>query len=239
MKQLVEVQRGEVFCDSQMVAEKFGYKHFHVAKVIQKLIDEFSKIKTSQVSGLNIKEVEREYRGRTFKAYLMDRRSFSLLSMRFVGIKALEWQVKFNDAFYAMERQLLLESNNKNNATWITQREQGKLVRLVTTDTIKDFVEYAKAQGSQNAQFYYKHITETCYRCLQLVQAKRPKLRDTLDLFQLNQLMVAEVVADRSIRKHMSDGEHYKTIFTLVKQDLERFADGLMIPAIKQKPLVE
>jgi len=49
-------------------------------------------------------------------------------------------------------------------------------------------------------------------------------------MLQLNQLMIAEVVAERSIRKHMEEGEHYKTIFTLVKQDLERFADGLMIP---------
>jgi len=67
-------------------------------------------------------------------------------------------------------------------------------------------------------------------KCLQLIEAKRPKLRDTLDMLQLNQLMIAEVVAERSIQKHMADGEHYKAIFTLVKQDLEKLAESLMIP---------
>ena len=71
MKQLVEVYRGQVFCDSQMVAEKFGYKHLHVMKVIKKLVDEFSEIKGSLQEPLNFEEIEREYRGQKFKAYIM------------------------------------------------------------------------------------------------------------------------------------------------------------------------
>ena len=41
---------------------------------------------------------------------------------------------------------------------------------------------------------------------------------------------MAEIVAERSIRQHMDEGEHYKAIFTLVKKDLEAFADSLIIP---------
>ena len=230
MKQLVEVQGGEVFCDSQMVAEKFGHKHLYIVKVIEKLIEGFTQIKGSKLLPLKFVETEREYRGQKFKVYLMDKRTFSLLAMRFTGIKALEWQAKFNDAFYAMEQRLICEENNKKDAIWIEQRNQGKLVRLTAMDTVKTFVDYATKQGSQNAQFYYKHITQACYKCLQLIEAKRPKLRDTLDMLQLNQLMIAEVVAERSIQKHMADGEHYKAIFTLVKQDLEKLAESLMIP---------
>jgi len=230
MKELVEVKKGMVFCDSQMVAEKFGYKHLHVTKVIKKLIDEFSGIKGSLQEPLNFEEIEREYRTQKFKVYIMDKRAFTVLSMRFKGAKALEWQVKFIDAFFVMEQHILSEKNNKSDAVWVTQREQGKLIRLTAMDTVKGFVDYATAQGSENAKFYYKHITVACYRCLQLIEAKKPKLRDTLDLLELNQLMMAEVVAERSIQKHMSEGEHYKTIFTLVKQDLEKFAEGLMLP---------
>jgi hypothetical protein len=159
----------------------------------------------------------------------MNKSAFIMLAMRFETNRAFEWQLRFVEAFEFMERKLLEAQNNKNDALWSTQREQGKLVRLTAMDTVKEFVEYATAQGSENAKFYYKNITNACYRCLQLVQAKKPKLRDTLDTLELYQLMMAEIVAERSIRKHMDAGEHYKAVFSLVKIDLERFAESLMI----------
>lgn len=232
MDNLVEIKKGTVFCDSKMVADKFGYQHQYVKKVIQKITTEFNQIKgihLDTLTPLNFIEEEREYRGQKFTVFLMDRPTFSALSMRFTGIKALEWQLRFNDAFYKMEQQLILEISNKKDALWVTQREQGKLVRLTAMDTVKDFVDYATSQGSENAKFYYKHITVACYKCLQLIQHKKPSLRDTLDTLELSQLMLAEIVAERSIRKHMLENEHYKAIFVLVKQDLENFAKSLMI----------
>jgi Rha family phage regulatory protein len=229
MTDLVVAHKGDAYSDSQIVADKFGHRHQYVVASIRKLMAEFAESKGAESLPLNFAETEREYRGQKFKAFLMDRRAFSLLAMRFSGKRALEWQIKFNDAFYLMERRLLLEQTNKNNVEWATQREQGKLARKDTTDTIKEFVDYALSQGSSNAHFYYKHVTLACYRCLELIQSEKPKLRDTLSIMELNQLMLAEHVAERSIRKHMASGEHYKAIFSLVKADLERFAEGLLI----------
>lgn len=229
MNNLVEVCHGEVFCDSQMVADKFEYRHLHVVKVIKKLVDDFSGIKGSLQEPLKFQEIQREYRNQKFTVYLMDRRAFSLLSMRFTGAKALEWQVKFNDAFYLMEKQLLIEQTNKNNEEWVTQRKQGKLARKAETDTLKEFIDYATSQGSKKAQFYYKHFTLATYKCLHLMQAEKPALRDTLNIMELSQLMMAEHIAEKSIRKHMAAKEHYKAIYTLVKIDLDRFADAMMI----------
>jgi phage regulator Rha-like protein len=231
VKDLVEVKSGEVFCDSLMVAEKFNIKHARVLIIIANLLKGYSKIKGSTDAPLKFQEIEKEYRGQTFKAYFMDRRTFSLLAMRFKGKNALEWQIKFNDAFYLMEKNLLVELTNKNNIQWVQQRSQGKLIRKEETDAIQDFVNYAIKQGSQHAQFYFKHITVACYRCLNLIEAKKPKLRDTLNLMQLNQLMLAEVVAERSLKKWMIEGVHYKEIFDLVKTDIETFAKSLMLPS--------
>jgi len=128
-----------------------------------------------------------------------------------------------------MERRLVIEESNKQSITWEAQREQGKIARREATDTIKEFVDYATGQGSNNAKFYYKHITVACYRCLQLIESEKPKLRDLLNVLELNQLMLAEVVAERSLKRHMLEGEHYKAIFSLVKHDLETFASSLMI----------
>ena len=72
-------------------------------------------------------------------------------------------------------------------------------------------------------------MTNATYKALGLIQHKKPKIRDTLDCMELSQLMVAENVAKQSIRKHMDEGEHYKTVFALVKQDLEDYAKASMI----------
>ena len=48
---------------------------------------------------------EFEYRGQKFPMYLMNRDGFSLLVMGFTGEKALEWKLKYIEAFNQMEKQ--------------------------------------------------------------------------------------------------------------------------------------
>jgi Rha family phage regulatory protein len=226
--QLVEVKKQEVLCDSSLVAKKFNQQHKEVVKRIWFLCEELRGV--SNPPKMPIKE-ERVYRGREYTAYLMGREFFSLLVMRFKGRKALEWQVKFNRAFYDMERKLLQETANKGNDVWITARASNKQIRHDTTDVIKEFVDYATAQGSKSAKFYYKHITNATYKALGLITQREPRLRDTLTLMELSHLTTAEYVTQRSIRRHMNDNIPYKKVYDFVKQDLMTFADGLLIPA--------
>ena len=153
-----------------------------------------------------------------------------MVAMRFKTDEAYEWQLKFSSAFQAMEEALL---NNKN-LEWKKQREQGKLNRKAETDVIKDVVEYAKKQGSKKAEFYYKHFTSATYKALKLIQHKKPMLRETLDMLELNQFILAENVAMKSLEENMKTGEHYKAIFVNVKNDIERFASTLFLPNQKR-----
>ena len=100
--QLVTVQGNKVFCDSSMVAKKFGVKHNDVTRMINRLVE---RLRGANVTP-KVSAIEKEYRGQKFTAYLMDREFFTLLGMRFESKKAIEWQVKFNDAFYVMEQSL-------------------------------------------------------------------------------------------------------------------------------------
>lgn len=229
MVDLVLAKKNEVFADSRLVADKFDKRHIEVMRKIDKLLLDISTIKRGTFDTLKFNKKEGEYRGQTFDYYEMNREAFSLLVMSFTGKKALEWKMKFNNAFYTMEKQLVLLQSNKQSELWLAQRTQAKQIRSEETDIIKEFVEYATKQGSQKAQFYYKHITVATYKCLGLVQYQRPKLRETLDMMQTSQLIMAEMVAQKSLQKYMQDGEHYKTIFTLVKQDLEQFADSFLM----------
>lgn len=218
---------GEALADSRVVAEKFGKRHTTVVRSIERLVEEYKEFSGTDGDPKLLKG-EAEYRGTKYTYYEMDREFFSMLCMRFKGRQAFEWQRRFYKAFDAMECALIRLAQNQQNEMWLAQREQSKLVRREETDVIKEFVEYATRQGSQSAQFYYKHITTAVYKCLGLVQYKQPKLRETLDMLETSQLILAEMTAKKSLLKYMEQGEHYKAIFALVKKDLEAFADSFI-----------
>jgi phage regulator Rha-like protein len=232
MNSIVTVERGELMTDTQIIAKALDTKHAYVMRVVEQFLEDFPDLRVTQNHPKTLEKIrleKRHYRGKDFTAAVMNRECFTLLVMRFENSKAREMQRKFNAAFYEMERALLREKANSEDPAWIAARQQAKAIRLSETDVIKDFVEYAKGQGSKGADHYYKHITNATYKCLELLQAKKPKLRETLDILDMAHLMAAEGLAARSLRHYMTAGEHYKAVFELVKHDLERFASGLML----------
>jgi len=227
-KQLVYTKRNKNYTTTRIIAKKFDKKHAYVVRTLEKIIEDFNNLRVIASHPYFMKKIG-EYRGVEFEYYELDRELFSLLVMRFKGKEAFEWQVKFNQAFYQMEETLIKMKNNQQNEMWLGQREQSKLMRREETDVIKQFVEYATKQGSTKAQFYYKHITSAVYKCLGLIQYKQPKLRETLDIMETHQLILAEMTAKKSLNKYMDDGEHYRAIFVLVKRDLEAFANSFLL----------
>ncbi len=225
---LVKVVGDGIFCDSKMVANKFGMRHAKVVETIRKLIFDLNRLRVLSKDAKFI-ETEREYRGQRFKVYMMDRKFFSLLCMRFKGDKALEWQIRFVDAFYLMEERILNQITNKDDKKWISTRSQGKQIRKNETDTIKKFVEYAIDQGSKNAKFYYKHITNATYKALGLISQKNPKLRESMNIIELSELILAERYAVKLLKKYMKTGMNYKDIYKFVRDDLIQFSDNLRI----------
>jgi len=227
-KQLVYTKLNNNYTTTRIIAKKFDKKHAYVVRTLEKIIEDFNNLRVTGDHPYFMKKIG-EYRGVEFEYYELDRELFSLLVMRFKGKEAFEWQVKFNQAFYQMEETLIKMKNNQQNEMWLGQREQSKLMRREETDVIKQFVEYATKQGSTKAQFYYKHITSAVYKCLGLIQYKQPKLRETLDIMETHQLILAEMTAKKSLNKYMDDGEHYRAIFVLVKRDLEAFANSFLL----------
>lgn len=227
-KQLVYTKRNNNYTTTRIVAKKFEKKHAYVVGLVEDIIKKYGELRVQNLNP-SFKKQKGHYHGSDFYYYELDKEFFSMLMMRFSGKKAFEWQAKFNNAFYQMEEILIKQAHNQNNEMWLGQREQSKLMRREETDVIKEFVEYATKQGSSKANFYYKHITNATYKCLGLIQHKRPKLRETLDIMETHQLILAEMTARKSILKYMKDGEDYKVIFVLVKRDLETFADSFLI----------
>lgn len=99
-KELITVNDGQAVVNSLDIAEHFGREHKNVAQSIQNLVAENSAAKSLFF------ETTYENRGKQYPMYLMNRDGFSLLCMGFTGAKALEWKLKYIDAFNKMEKTL-------------------------------------------------------------------------------------------------------------------------------------
>nr|DAU93758.1 MAG TPA: regulatory protein [Caudoviricetes sp.] len=101
MNDLLTISNGQPTASSRDIAEHFGKEHKNVLQSIENLTAENSALtqmffKTSYISGT----------GKAYPMYLMNRDGFTLLAMGFTGKEALEWKVKYINAFNAMEQEL-------------------------------------------------------------------------------------------------------------------------------------
>lgn len=224
MTDLVLLKKENILTESRLVAEKFNKAHAKVVKKIDELKRDVESYKDATFGTLIFNKISTEYRGQAYEYYEMNQEAFSLLVMGFTGKSALEWKIKFNAEFYRMRNALILEQTHNKDSLWLALRGEGKTIRRWETDVIKEFVDYATAQGSKNAKWYYKIFTTTTYQCLELLENKKPKTRELLDKMQLLELLRAESMARQSILRYMKAEEPYQEIFPMVKKDLEVFA---------------
>lgn len=105
---LVKVENNQIVTDSRSVAKNFGKEHAKVIRSIEGIISETPKMASQKMFYEDTYKTEGN--NKSYKMYLMNRDGFSLLVMGFTGAKALEWKLKYIQAFNEMEKELA----NKN-----------------------------------------------------------------------------------------------------------------------------
>ncbi|MDE6091832.1 MAG: Rha family transcriptional regulator [Ruminococcus sp.] len=93
---------GVLTVSSLQVAKDFGKQHKDVLEKITSL-----RAENSAVTSMFIESTYKAGTGKTYKCYDITRDGFSLLVMGFTGKKALEWKLKYIEAFNSMEKQLI------------------------------------------------------------------------------------------------------------------------------------
>ena len=101
---LVFQDDGRVLTTSLIVAREFGKDHRHVLRDIRELIGGVSK--NGQTPMFEETTYTNEQNGQSYPMYLMNRDGFTLLAMGFTGEKALEFKMRFLQAFSLMEKLL-------------------------------------------------------------------------------------------------------------------------------------
>jgi Rha family phage regulatory protein len=107
MNDLVKIVSGKVTVNSKQVSEHFEKAHRQVLRDIRELLEDSGEfgahnfVLSSYISLQNKK----------LSCYEMTRDGFSLLAMGFTGKQAIEWKIKYINAFNEMEKMLSGENS--------------------------------------------------------------------------------------------------------------------------------
>ena len=211
MNELVHLEHDEAVCSSLEVAEKFGKRHDKLIAEIRRMYSDLIGRGYPQNGGAKFFfEATYENRGKQYPMYLMNRDGFSLLVIGFTGKKALDWKLKYINAFNQMENII----REKQSQSWIETRTVGKLSRKAETDVLKQLVEYAKQQGSEHADMLYMTYSKLANKTVGVTD------RDTATAKQLMNLSVTENIILKVVEEGISQQLHYKEIYKNCKDRL-------------------
>lgn len=144
MTELLTISNGQPTASSRDIAEHFGKRHDHVLRDIETLGKDLPNFGEMFFDT----EIPDSY-GRPQRAYLMNRDGFTLLAMGFTGKEALEWKVKYINAFNAMEQEL-------RNPKPMTANEMFSLQAQINLDNEREIKEL-KGRTAENE----KRLDET------------------------------------------------------------------------------
>ena len=97
---LVKVINNQIVVSSRQVAKNFGKLHKDILENVRQIL-----AAENSATKFYYKDTF-ENRGKQYPMYYMNRDGFSLLVMGFTGKKALEWKIKYIEAFNTMEKKL-------------------------------------------------------------------------------------------------------------------------------------
>lgn len=209
MYELVELKGNEVFTNSKIIAEGTGNKHHAVRELIKKYKSDIVDFGSLRI--LN----EESTGGRPMEViYLNEEQATFVITLLRNSKVVVKFKKELVRQFYAMRR-FILEKQTKQ---WSDTRIANKENRLKETDVIKILVDYAKEQGSQNADKLYIVYTK-------LAKSVIGSDRDNTSATDLNNLTLVENIILQTIRIDMSMGMHYKDIYKDCKSRIDQFAE--------------
>lgn len=146
--ELVYIGEGrEAVTTSVLVADAFGKKHKHVMSKIHEILGS-----AQNSAHLFLASVYQDTQGKQRPMYIMNRDGFTLLAMSFTGETALQFKLKYIEAFNKMEAQLKeiqniplpsyqIEDPIARAEAWINEQKEKKQLMLENESRKAEIVE--------------------------------------------------------------------------------------------------
>lgn len=151
MSELINVQQvdGQLLVSSREIATNFEKQHKHVIEKIEN-----TRAENSAIQEMFIESTYIASNGKTNKEFLITRDGFSLLVMGFTGSKAMNWKLRYIEAFNKMEQELKNPFSNMSKelqAILLVDKRQQELDNRITTIEDKMTVNYELAENLRSA----------------------------------------------------------------------------------------
>ena len=204
---------GQLTVSSLQIANDFGKQHKHILDAIENL-----KAENSALTKMFIETTYTAGTGKHYKRYDITRDGFSLLVMGLTGKKALEWKLKYIEAFNLMEDKLRNSLNGINLEEVIT-----KAVTTAVSETIKALMPLVTSPQTSE-----KRVAIIC----------KPKVRYKIDLLpadirnQVDDMLCSGRYTAKEVSKYIQEQtglyisyvtlcNYKKTHFILVEDDMQ------------------
>lgn len=203
-------------CNSRQVAKDFGKRHDNVLRAIRELEREIDSISSRSPSTMFYETEELDSYGRPQRVYLMTRKGFRLLVMGFTGRKALEWKLKYDNAFELVVQAL----QERGTPEWAQSRGTGIAQRHVLTSAVARFTAYVLRQNpAGHADKYYLHFTNLANGFAGLTTK-----RGLATAEQLSRLGFIEGVIAKCIDAEMAKGTEYHAVYAACRERVKQIS---------------
>ncbi len=213
---LVMEKRSQAVTTSKNISEQFKKNHQHVLEKIRNL-DCSKEFWQSNFRPSTYKDS----RGKTQSDYIVTKDGFIFLVMGFKGEKASEFKEKYISQFNKMEKFI----HHKQSEEYIEARKDSKLLQKSTMDVVKDFVEYAKDNGSKSADRYYIIYNKLVNNILGIES-------NSLDNLDSKELLMRSKILDyisKNVSIDIKNELYYKDIYKNCKYKLESMIDFIRV----------
>lgn len=221
MEDLVFLQGEKAFTTSLKVAEVFGKRHDSILRDIRKLAQDIEDVHKIVEMFQESNFIDKY--GRQQPMYLMNRDGFTLLAMGFNGQKALQFKLRYINAFNYMEQKITELLTERNSAKWIDARKLSKVDLRKLTDLIKTLLipQMQEAGCSESSiRYVYKNYVSMIQKLLGIQKGTRDELPADL-LYELDKV---EQMATIVIKGLLAQGVPYKQIYLETKSTLNNYA---------------
>ena len=226
MQNIVTMMNSEPRVGSKMLAEGFGIGHPPVQKLIQKYRAEMEEMgEVMEVQGrfsktnLKLKNTDQA----TLEYFLNEQQAVFFGQLTRNSEISVKFKLNLTKEFFRMRGLLNGLNAHKSTEEWQATRIEGKAHRKGETEVIKKFVEYARSQGSENADKYYTNITKAENAALFVIAGKYQNLRDKMSSKQLFQIACADQLVEKALTDGMARDLPYKDVFQLLKSEVQKF----------------
>lgn len=192
MQELINIKDEEAVTTSLRVAEIFEKQHSKVLRSIENL----NESKNGLVEKMFRKVTYKDAKGERRPMYYINRDGFSLLVMGFTGKKALEWKLKYIEAFNQMESYINFRKADKQIQKYSMKFLQDNLEMPEPKDFIK---ANSIADKAVSNLFGFSKMQKKQEMSPEMIAAREPILKDTVELMAVKDKYDLDIKVSKSI----------------------------------------